>query len=70
MDREAWGAVVHGVAKSQTQLQRLGKQHSTWPDLRQHGGAPASSSQESKGAFAHRHYHCASFLTFFKKRLF
>ena len=27
MDREAWHAVVHGVAKSRTQLKQLSKMH-------------------------------------------
>ena len=28
MDREAWHAAIHGVAKSQTQLKRLNKSNS------------------------------------------
>ena len=29
MDKEAWRAIVHGVAKSQTQLKRLSLAHNT-----------------------------------------
>ena len=30
MDREAWRAAIHGVAKSQTRLKRLSSSSSTW----------------------------------------
>ena len=69
-DRGASWAIVHGIAKSQTQLKRLSKQHSTWPDLSQNSSTSTSISQENKVTFAHHHYHCASLLTFLKKRLF
>ena len=33
MDREAWHVVIHGVAQSRTQLERLSSSSSSGPDI-------------------------------------